>query len=139
MGILERSNAPYSNRCFTVPKKNGSLQLIQDLLPMNKVMIQNFGAGPIVDEFAEAFAGRAIYSVEALYFGYHQFQLATDSRDITTMQTPIGLVRMCTLLQGATNSVAHMMNTMNKMLRDYIPEITMLFLDDIPMKVTTKN
>ena len=41
---------------------------------------------------------------------------------------------MCTLPQGATNSVAHMMNTMNKVLRDCILEITMSFLDDIPMK-----
>ena len=41
---------------------------------------------------------------------------------------------MCTLPQGATNSVARMMNVINKVLRDYIPEITMSFLDDIPMK-----
>ena len=41
---------------------------------------------------------------------------------------------MCTLPQLATNSVAHMMNAMNKVLQDCIPEITMLFLDDIPMK-----
>ena len=54
------------------------------------------------------------------------------SQDITTMRTPIGLV--CTLPQGATNSVAHMMNAMNKVLGDCIPEITMSFLDDIPMK-----
>ena len=27
-----------------------------------------------------------------------------------------------------------MMNVMNKVLRDYIPEIKMSFLDDIPMK-----
>mgnify|MGYP002774994070 CR=1 FL=1 len=50
------------------------------------------------------------------------------------MRTPVGLVRMCTLPQGATNSVAHMMNAMHKVLRDCIPEITMHFLDDIPMK-----
>ena len=37
---------------------------------------------------------------------------------------------MCTLPQGVTNSVAHMMNKMNKVLRDCIPEITMLFLDE---------
>ena len=30
--------------------------------------------------------------------------------------------------------VAHKMNTMNKVLQDCIPEITMPFLDDIPMK-----
>ena len=57
-----------------------------------------------------------------------------DSRDITTMRTPIGLVRRCTLPQGATNWVAHIMNAMNKVLRDYILEITMSFLVDIPMK-----
>jgi hypothetical protein len=28
MGILEPSNAPYSNRWFTMPKTNGTLQLI---------------------------------------------------------------------------------------------------------------
>ena len=134
MGILEPSNAPYSNRWFTVPKKNGSLRFIQDLQPVNKVTIRNAGIGPSVDEFAEAFAGRSIYSIGDLYSGYDQFQLAVDSRDITTMRTPIGLVRMCTLPQGATNSVAHMVNAMNKVLRDCIPDITMPFLDDIPIK-----
>ena len=50
------------------------------------------------------------------------------------MRTPLGLVRMCTLPQGGTNSVAHMVNAMNRVLRDCIPEITMPFLDDIPIK-----
>ena len=122
MGILEPSNTPYSNRWFTVPKKNGSLRFIQDLQPVNKVTIQNSGVGPIVDEFVEAFA---IYSIGDLYSGYDQFQVAVESRDLTTMQTPLGLVRMCTQPQGATNSVAHMLNAMNKVLRDCIPEITM--------------
>jgi hypothetical protein len=134
MGILEPSNAPYSNRWFTVPKKNGSLRFIQDLQPVNKVTIRNAGIGPSVDEFAEEFAGRSIYSIGDLYSGYDQFQLAIESRDITTMRTPIGLVRMCTLPQGATNSVAHMVNAMNKVLKSCIPEITMPFLDDIPIK-----
>jgi hypothetical protein len=61
MGILEPSSAPYSNRWFTVPKKNGALRFIQDLQPVNKVTIRNSGVGPIVDEFAEEFAGQAIY------------------------------------------------------------------------------
>ena len=96
--------------------------------------IRNTGVGPSIDEFAEAFAGRSIYSVGDLYSGYDQFQLAVESRDITTMRTPLGLVRMCTLPQGGTNSVAHMVNAMNRVLRDCIPEITMPLLDDIPIK-----
>jgi hypothetical protein len=134
MGILEPSSAPYSNRWFTVPKKNGTLRFIQDLQPVNKATIRNAGVGPTIDEFAEAFAGRSIYSVGDLYSGYDQFQLAVESRDLTTIRTPLGLVRMCTLPQGGTNSVAHMVNAMNKVLRDCILDITMPFLDDIPIK-----
>lgn len=134
MGILEPSMAPYSNRWFTVPKKSGALRFIQDMQPANKVTIRNKGSGPIVDEVAEAFAGQAIYSIGDLYSGYDQFQLAKESRDLTTMKTPLGLLRMCTLPQGATNSVAHMQNAMNQILREFVPEKTIPFVDDIPMK-----
>ena len=41
---------------------------------------------------------------------------------------------MCTLPQGATNSVAHMVNAMNKVLNDCILDITIPFLADIPIK-----
>ena len=102
MGILELSNAPYSNRWFTVPKKNGTLRFIQDLQPVNKVTIRNARISPCINEFTEAFAGRSIYSISDLYSSYNQFQLAADNRDITTMRAPIGLEWMCTLPpQGA--------------------------------------
>ena len=109
LGILEPSSAPYSNRWCMVPKKNGTLRFIQDLQPVNKVTIRKLGVGSSTDEFAEAFPRRSIYSVGDLYLGYDQFQLVVKSRDITTMRTPLGLVRMCTLPRG-TNSVAHMVN-----------------------------
>jgi hypothetical protein len=41
--------------------------------PPNKVTIRNVGTGPIVVEFAEEFARRAIYSTDDLYLGYDQF------------------------------------------------------------------
>jgi hypothetical protein len=134
MGILEPSIGPYSSRWFTVKKKSGALRFIQDMQPVNQVTIRNMGSGPIVDEVAEAFAGRAIYSSGDLFSGYDQFQLAAESRDLTTMKTPLGLMRMCTLPMGATNSVAHMQNAMHKVLREFIPEKTFPFLDDIPIK-----
>ena len=55
MGILEPSSAPYSNRWFTVPKKNDTLRFIQDLQPVNRVTTRNTGIGPTIDEFADAF------------------------------------------------------------------------------------
>jgi hypothetical protein len=134
MGILEPSMAPYSNRWFTITKKSGTLRFIQDMQPANRVTIRNKGSGPIIDEVAEAFAGQAIYSIGDLYSGYDQFQFAIKSRDLTTMKTPLGFMRMCTLPQGATNSVAHMQSAMNQILRDFVPEKTIPFVDDIPIK-----
>ena len=62
LGIVELSSAPYSNRWFTVPKKNGTLRFIQDLQLVNKVTIRNTGVRPSIDEFAEAFAGRNAFT-----------------------------------------------------------------------------
>ncbi|MCO5580019.1 hypothetical protein L7F22_033885 [Adiantum nelumboides] len=77
MGSLVQPCVPYTNkRWFTVPKKKGTLRFIQDMQPVNKVTIRDVGTRPIVDEFAEAFAGRAIYSMDDFYLGYDQFQLA---------------------------------------------------------------
>ena len=41
---------------------------------------------------------------------------------------------MCTLPQGATNSMAHMQNAMNQILKDFVLEKTISFVDDIPKK-----
>ncbi|KAL2608078.1 hypothetical protein R1flu_026651 [Riccia fluitans] len=122
MKILEPSFASYFSRWFIMPKKNGSLRFIQDMQLVNVMTIRNARVGPIVDEYAKVFAGRAIYSMGDLYSGYDQFQLAEGSRDVTTMKTQLGLVRMCTLPQDVTNAMAHMMSKMNKVLQDFIPK-----------------
>ena len=91
--------------------------------------IRNVGIDPSINDFTEAFAGRSIYSIYDLYSDYDQFQLAIDRRDITTIRTPIGLIRMCTLPEGATNTIARMVNAMKKVLIDCIPEISTPCLD----------
>ncbi|KAL3680995.1 hypothetical protein R1sor_023951 [Riccia sorocarpa] len=109
---------------FTVPHIPWDLRSIP--IPMAHL--------PKLIELLKEKMGRAVYSMGDLYSGYDQFQLAEGSRDVTTTKTPLGILRMCTLPHGATNSVAHMMNGMNKVLRDFIPEKTMPFLDDVPIK-----
>ena len=134
MGILELSSAPYRNQWFTVPKKNGSLRFIQNLQPVNKVTIRNVGVGPSIDEFTEDFPRKVHILSRGLILKVRPVPTSRRKQDITAMQTPLGLVRMCILPQGGTNLVAHMVNPMNKVLRACISNITMLFLDNIPIK-----
>lgn len=46
------------------------------------------------------FANRAIYSIEDFCFKYDQFQLVEESKDITTIRIPLGLIKMYILSQG---------------------------------------
>jgi len=87
-----------------------------------------------VDGFAERFAGRAIYTLCDLFSRYDQFPLAPESRDLTAIQTPLGLYRMMVTLMGGTNSVAHFQRAMHRVLERHIPEFVEPFLDDIGIK-----
>lgn len=69
-----------------------------------------------------------------LYSNYDQFEFANESKDLTTMETPLELIRMCTLLQDATNLVVHIQRAMNNILRDFVLEKTIPFVNAIPIK-----
>ena len=69
-----------------------------------------------------------------LFSRYDQVELDVRSRDLTGFQTPIGLLRMTTLPQGATNSVAQFVRIVTKILEDLIPTDCLPFLDDIGVK-----
>lgn len=51
-----------------------------------------------------------------------------------TVKTPLELVRMFTLLMDASNSIAHMQDAMNMILKEFISSKTRLFLDDTTIK-----
>ena len=53
---------------------------------------------------------------------------------MTGFQTPIRLIRMTTLPQGATNSVAQFVRIVTKILKDLILKDCLPFLDDIGVK-----
>ena len=68
--------------------------------------MRDSGVPPILDEFVEAYAGRSIYSVLDMYWGFHARIMDPASRDLTAFQTPIGPLRIVSLPMGFTNSPA---------------------------------
>lgn len=109
------------------------MRFIQDMQPVNAVMIWNLAIGPDIADYVEAFAGRAIYSSLDLYSGFDQFQLEVVSRDLTALQTPVRLMCMMVVPMGGTNSVRHLANGVNTVFRDFIPQFTIPFIDDLPI------
>ena len=133
-GVLEYCDGPYRNPWFLVRKKSGKYRLVNAAMEINKHTVRDANLPPSVDEFSEEFAGCQMASMIDFFSGYDQIELDAKSRDLTGFQTPIGLLRMTTLPQGAMNSVAQFVRIVTKILEDLIPEDCLPFLDDIGVK-----
>jgi hypothetical protein len=75
-----------------------------------------------------------VASLIDFFSGYDQVELDKKSRDLTAFQTPLGLLRQTTLLQGATNLVGQFVRIVTKILEDLISEHCLPFVDDIGVK-----
>ena len=133
-GVYEHSDASYRSRWFCVKKKSGALRLVHDLQPLNAVTIRNSGVPPLTDQVLEAMAGRACYSMLDLFVGYDHRTLDIASRDLTTIQSPIGAVRLTCLPQGWTNAGAIFHEDVTFILEAEIPNVAWPFMDDCSIK-----
>ncbi len=134
-GIYQDSSSSYRSRWFCVLKKDGkSLRIVHDLQPLNAVTIKDAGLPPKVEEYAESFGGRGCYGMFDLFVGFDQRKLADISRDLTTFQTPLGTLRLTSIPMGYTNSMQIQHGDITYLLRDEIPEFTIPFVDDVPVK-----
>jgi hypothetical protein len=93
-GIYKHSNASYQSRWFCMKKKSGTLHLMHDLQPLNMVMIHNSGIPPLANQVIEVMVGCTCYSMLDLFVGYNHCTLDIASRDPTTIQSPISMVRL---------------------------------------------
>lgn len=64
----------------------------------------------------------AVTSLIDLLSAYDQIPLAEEDRDMTAIHTPLGQLRQTTPLQEATDSVAHFVRTMSKILEEIMPD-----------------
>lgn len=134
-GTIEPSNAAYRSQWFWVLKKDGkSLRIVHNLQPLNAVTIKDSAVPPVVEPYAETFAGRACYSVLDLFVGFDQRELDPESRNLTTFQTPLGTFRLTRIPMGYTNSQQVQHGDLCYLLQDEIPDTTMPFVDDVPVR-----
>ena len=133
-GAYEPSQSSYRGRWFCVLKKNGALRIVHDLQPLNKVTIRDAGLLPIIDNFVEPFAGSQCYTVFDLFWGFDARIVSVKSRDMTAFSSPLGLLRLTALPTGYTNSPAEFQNCMVFILKDEIPHVANVFIDDLPIK-----
>ena len=133
-GVYEHCQSAYRSKWFCVLKKSGKLRIVHDLQALNAVSIRDAGGPPILDDFVEPYAGRQCYTVFDLFWGFDARKVDPESRDLTAFATPLGLLRLTSMPMGYTNSPAEFQKCMVFVLRDEIPQVANIFIDDLPIK-----
>lgn len=96
--------ASYRSQWFCVPKRNGKLQIVHDLQPLNEVTVKESGLLPNLDSFVKPFAEWQCYTVLDLYWGFNARKVHPESQDLTIFPTPLEFLRITSLPTGYTNS-----------------------------------
>jgi hypothetical protein len=91
---------PWVSPTVLVPKKNGKYRLCVDMRVPNQAVIRERYPMPTFDEILHEMNGSKWFSKIDLEMGFHQIELAEDSRSITTFACHLGLFRYKRLMFG---------------------------------------
>jgi len=133
-GVYEPSDLSYWSHWFCVYKKSGELRIVHNLQPLNAITIRNSGVPPIPDQVIESMAGCSCYTMLDLFSSYDHRTLDPASCDLTTVQSPVGAIRLMTVPQGWTGAIPIFHANVVFILEPEIPDPTQPFMDDSSIK-----
>jgi len=118
--IIERVDGPtpWVNPVVVVPKPNGEVRLCVDMRCANKAIIRERHPIPTIDEVLNDMQEGSVFSKLDLKWGYHQIELSTESRGITTFATHKGLFRYKRLMFGISSAPEKYQQVIQQVLHD---------------------
>ena len=119
LDIIEPVEGPSSwvSPIVVTPKPSGDIRLCVDMRHANEAIIRERHPIPTIDEILHELNGSCIFSKLDLKWGFHQLELAEESRDITTFVTHAGLFRYKRLSFGVTSAPEIYQHTIQQALQ----------------------
>ena len=131
-GVIRPSLSSYSSPLSIAIKKDGSPRICLDFRKINSITKHDAKAIPSVDEMIDLLHGKQIFTSLDLVQGFHQQELEETSKQYTAFNAgPLGLFEYQRLPFGITNASASFQRMMEYVLRDLIPSICLVYIDDV--------
>jgi hypothetical protein len=132
-GYIRPSASPWGCPALFVKKKDNSLRLCIDYLPLNAVTIKNKYPLPRIDILFDQLARAKVFSKIELRSGYHQIKIRPSDIPKMAFSTRYVLYEYLVMSFGLTNAPAYVMYLMNSVFMQELDKFVVVFIDDIPI------
>jgi len=130
-GKIADSESPYGAPILFVPKLDGSLRLCVDYRNLTKLTILIQYPLPLMDELQERVAGAKIFTKLDPKDVYHLIRMRKVEEHKTAFRTRYGQYEYKVGPFGLVNAPATFQTMMNKILREFLDQGVVVYLDDI--------
>ena len=80
VGLIVESKSRYVAPCFCIPKKDGSLRLVQDYRKLNQVMIKDKILLPLIREVIDKLKKTKYFNKLDLIWGYNNVRIKEENK-----------------------------------------------------------
>ena len=112
-GLIVKSKSRYVVPCFYIPKKDGSLQLVQDYRKLNQVTIKNKTPLPLIRKVIDKLKEAKYFNKLNLIWGYNNIQIKEGDKWKAVFLTNKRLFKPQVIYFGLCNSLGTFQRMMN--------------------------
>jgi hypothetical protein len=130
-GVIMPSTSSCGSPIFLVPKKYGTSCMCVDFKALNKITVKNRYPLPRIDYLFNQLKNVKYFTKLDLRSGYHHIRIVEGDTWKIAFKTKQGLFGWMVMSFGLCNAHATFMRVMNDVLRHFLDDCVIVYLDDI--------
>ena len=138
--LIVELKSRYTAPCFYIPKKDSSLQLVQDYRKLNQITIKDKTPLPLIGEVIDKLKEVRYFNKLDLIWGYNNVRIKEGDKWKAAFLTNKGLFEPRVMYFRLCNSPGTFQRMMNSVFRELLHEgILANYMDDFVIPARTKE
>jgi len=138
--LIVELKSRYTAPCFYIPKKDSSLQLVQDYRKLNQITIKDKTPLPLIGEVIDKLKEVRYFNKLDLIWGYNNVRIKEGDEWKAAFLTNKGLFEPQVMYFGLCNSLGTFQRMMNSVFWELLDEgILANYMDDFIIPARTKE